>query len=121
VDVQFRTVWGVEVPSWGEPPAIVRSLALRDQAPTTPGPAAEATATAFERLIERLVEAAPRELLIERLSEQLARTTRQVNQLEQRLAPALQAQIGTVRRVLEEREREDHQRLLHLLGTRERG
>lgn len=121
VDVTMRVVWGVEVPDLGDIPPVVRSLALREQAPATPGPAAAEAATAFERLVEHLLESATRELLLERLGDQLARTTRQVNVLEQRLQPRLHAELTAMRRVLEEREREDHLRLRHLTeGGRER-
>lgn len=118
LDIDTRMVWGVSVPSFGDHPPIVRTLAQRDVAPETVGPAAEQAAAAFEHLVERLVDAAPREILLERLGEHLARTTRQLNVLEQRLAPRLGAERTEIARVLEEREREDHLRLRHLLRTR---
>lgn len=118
IEVEVTSAWGVEVPTFGPPPHLVRSLGMRDQAAATVGPAAEEATTAFERLVERLVAAAPRELLLERLGEHLARTTRQVNMLEQRLAPRLEADHAEMRRVLEEREREDHVRLRALLRRR---
>jgi vacuolar-type H+-ATPase subunit D/Vma8 len=104
----------VEVPIIADVPPVVRALTLREQAPSTPGVAAAEAATAFEHLIERLLETATRELLLGRLGEQLARTTRQVNVLEQRLEPRLRAELTATRRVLEEREREDQLRLRHL-------
>jgi V/A-type H+-transporting ATPase subunit D len=41
-----------------------------------------------------------------------------VNTLENRVAPGLSAEIHRVRALLEEREREDHTRLKHLLRLR---
>ena len=51
------------------------------------------------------------EMLLRRLGEALARTSRQVNMLEQRLAPTLSDQVARMRRTLDEREREEHRRL----------
>jgi vacuolar-type H+-ATPase subunit D/Vma8 len=59
-------------------------------------------------------------MLLRRLGQALAQTSRQVNTLERRLAPGLEGQMGDVRRALEEREREERLRLRHLLGRRER-
>jgi V/A-type H+/Na+-transporting ATPase subunit D len=111
IATELRSVWGVEVPALGAHAAVARTLALRDQDPGTPGTAAEATTTELERLVDELLEAASREVLLERLGEQLARTTRQVNRLEQRVAPGLAARCAEIVRALEEREREDHVRL----------
>ena len=54
-----------------------------------------------------------------RLAEALRRTSRQVNTLENRVAPGLSGEIHRVRALLEEREREDHTRLKHLLRLRQ--
>ena len=53
----------------------------------------------------------PREMLLQRLGQALAQTSRQVNTLERRLTPGLTSQVLRVRRTLEEREREEHFRL----------
>ncbi len=53
-------------------------------------------------------------MLLQRLGLALSRTTRQVNMLEQRLAPALESRVAEVRRRLEEREREEKTRLLRI-------
>ena len=83
-----------------------RGKAARGTAPGSTGPsAAEATAR-FEALADLLLDAAPREMLLRRLGQALAQTSRQVNTLEQRLAPTIEGQMTSVRRTLEERERE---------------
>jgi V/A-type H+/Na+-transporting ATPase subunit D len=51
-------------------------------------------------------------MLLQRLGMALARTTRQVNMLEQRLTPELKSRLAEVRRRLEEREREEKTRLI---------
>lgn len=121
VDVTPGLVWGVAVSRIDERPPAVRTLPARGTPPVAVGPAAVEAASRFEALTDLLLEAAPREMLLRRLGEALAQTSRQVNTLERRLAPTLSSQIATVRRTLEEREREEHRRLKHLrrrsLGT----
>jgi vacuolar-type H+-ATPase subunit D/Vma8 len=107
-------VWGVAVSRIDERPPAVRTLPARGTPPVAVGPAAVEAASRFEALTDLLLEAAPREMLLRRLGEALAQTSRQVNTLERRLAPTLSSQIATVRRTLEEREREEHRRLKHL-------
>jgi V/A-type H+/Na+-transporting ATPase subunit D len=112
VRVQVRTgqVWGVSVSELMETPRFARTLAARGIAPGA-SPAAVEAASAFEQLADLLVGAAPREMLLRRLGEALAQTSRQVNSLEHHLTPELQAQLTSVRRTLDEREREEHVRL----------
>jgi len=89
-----------------------RTLAARG---TSPGTAALA-ADEFEVLADLLLDAAPRELVLRRLAAALAQTTRQVNTLEHRVTPALEARLAAIRGALEEREREEHTRLIWLTG-----
>jgi len=114
VEVQGGSVWGIVVSRIAARPALLRTLAARGTAPGLTGPAAAAAASAFERLADLLLEAAPREMLIRRLGEALARTSRQVNTLERRLAPALRISVRDMRRTLDEREREELLRLKRL-------
>ena len=118
VEVQADQVWGVPVASIVGRAALTRTVAARANAPGTAGPAAVAAAGEFERLSELLLDAATREMLLRRLGEALAQTSRQVHTLERRVVPALQSQMAGVRRTLEEREREEHLRLKHLSRSR---
>ncbi len=111
VDLAPGAVWGVAVSTITRRPPLVRTLPARGMAPAGAGPATVEAAGRFEALADLLLEAAPREMLLRRLGDALARTSRQVNVLERRLAPALASQIATVRRALEEREREAHRQL----------
>ncbi len=114
VEIRPLSVWGVPASAITDAPTVARTAASRG---TPPGPARAAlleTAEHFERLVDRLVTSAPRELLLQRLGQALSSTTRQVNVLEQRLAPGLARQLMDVRRRLEEREREEHGRLQRL-------
>lgn len=117
VDVEPGSVWGIVVSRIVSRPPLARTLAARATAPGETGPAAGAATAEFERLADLLLEAAPREMLIRRLGEALAQTSRQVNTLERRLAPALRASVTGMRRALDEREREERLRLKRLKGT----
>lgn len=119
VEIESAQVWGVPVASIVARPPLTRTLGARGNAPGAAGPTAVGAAAEFERLTELLLDAATREMLIRRLGEALSQTSRQVHTLERRVAPSLLGQMGSVRRTLEEREREEHLRLRHL--SRRRG
>ena len=118
VSIEPGSVWGIVVSRVTGRPMVARTLAARAVSPQLTGVAAVDAAAEFEQLVDLLLEAAPREALIRRLGDALARTTRQVHALERRVAPQLRAQVTGVRRSLEEREREERQRLKHLHGLR---
>lgn len=118
VSISGRSLWGIAVAVIGDRPTVRRTLGARGTAPGAAGPAAARAAAEFEALTELLLEAAPQEMLIRRLGEALAQTSRQVNTLERRLTPGLEGQLTTVRRALDEREREEHLRLKHLRRRR---
>jgi len=117
VRVTARVVWGVPVADLEATGPIVRTLAARGLLPGSV-PATVEAAEAFERLTDLLVRAAPREMLLRRLGEALAQTTRQVNRLERRVAPDLRREAARVRSALDEREREEHSRLALLVHSR---
>jgi len=111
VEVRAGALWGVAVSRIEQRPPMVRTLPARGTTAGAAGPAAVEAAARFETLTDLLLEAAAGEMLLRRLGEALARTSRQVNMLEQRLAPTLSEQVARVRRTLDEREREEHRRL----------
>lgn len=118
VEIRATKVWGAAVAEIVGRSPVRRSLPARETAPALTGPAVAAAADEFEALVELLLDAASREGLIRRLGDALSRTSRQLNTLEQRVAPGLERQIVTTRRVLEEREREEHGRIRHILRRR---
>ena len=121
VEIRSGHVWGIAVAEILQRPLIPRTPQARGVPPAAAsGAAAEAT-TAFEELSELLLDAANREALLRRLGDAVARTSRQVNTLERRLLPSLRADLTTIRRTLDEREREEHLRLGRLLRARQRG
>jgi len=118
VTMRSTQVWGLDIASVLEAPRLERTLEARG---TAPGPTPAATveaAGAFETLAQLLIEAAPREMLLRRLGQEVARTSRQVRALERRVEPALTAAISTMKGLLDEREREEHLRLRHFLRRR---
>lgn len=118
VELRQAKVWGIGVAEIVDRGSVRRSLPARGTSPASTGPAAAAAADEFESMAELLLDAASRETLIRRLGRALADTSRQLNTLEQRLAPELEERIGRIRRVLDEREREEHTRVKHLLRRR---
>lgn len=118
VEIRAGQVWGISVSDLLDQPRLQRTLPARGTPPGSTGGAAAGAATEFEQLAELLVAAAPREALLRRLGEALARTSRQVNTLERRVSPALKDQLATIRRALDEREREEHLRLARLSAKR---
>ncbi len=118
VDLTVTESWGVTSGAVERLTPVSRTLRGRGQAPGLTGPATATAADEFERLTELLLDAASTEILLRRLADALARTSRQVNTLERRVAPELRSDIRRVRDLLEEREREDHTRLKHLLRLR---
>ncbi|HUL49196.1 MAG TPA: V-type ATP synthase subunit D [Gemmatimonadales bacterium] len=115
IEVEPGSIWGIPISTIVRRPALTRTVAARAAAPGLTGPAASQAATTFERLTELLLDAAPREMLIRRLGNALSQTSRQVNTLERRVAPALRRDMTQVRRTLDEREREERFRLKHSL------
>ncbi|MDP3980967.1 MAG: V-type ATP synthase subunit D, partial [Chlamydiota bacterium] len=72
---------------------------------------AEKTAIQFEELAGLLLKIASNEARVRRLGLEIKKTTRRVNALEQIIIPRFSAQIGYIRSVIEQREREDIFRL----------
>jgi V/A-type H+-transporting ATPase subunit D len=118
VELEHQQIWGISVPSVASHSPVVRALTGRDTAAASIGPAAAQTAIEFERLVELVLEALPKEQLVRRLGDALAKATRQVNTLQLRVEPALTAELSSLRRMLEERERDERSRLRHVLRRR---
>jgi vacuolar-type H+-ATPase subunit D/Vma8 len=120
VDLDVERVWGVVVPQVRELPAVERDLSARATAPAmTPLSLFEA-ANRFESLVSHLLTAAAREVHVRALGAALARTSRQLHTLEQRVAPELATRMAEVGRALAERDREDQTRLRKLRDRRTR-
>ena len=119
LELRGGSVWGVPVAEIVDRDPAVREPAARG-IPAQAGLPTALAAENFEVLIDLLLDAAPREMVIRRLGLALARTTRQVNTLRLRVSPQLARREAGIRAALEEREREERLRLKHLLSHRSR-
>lgn len=121
--VRLRTVetWGLSAAELSDHDDPRRTAEARGTPPASTGPETLAAASQFEGLTEALLDAASREMLLRSVARALRRTTRQLNTLEHRVMPRLEDDIDQMRRVLEEREREEHVRIRHLLRRRGSG
>ncbi len=121
VELDVARTWGVVVPTLRDLPAWRRGLVLRATAPGATGPALFEAANRFEDLLAQVVDAVARETSVRALGAALARTSRQLHTLEQRVAPELETQIATTAGALEERDRDDQARLRKLRSLVARG
>jgi V/A-type H+/Na+-transporting ATPase subunit D len=116
IETSERNIWGTRVVD------VVKGYA----APTEARGAAaigssariEETAERFEGALEAIIRVAPLDRKMTRLADEIRKTTRRVNALEQRLLPGLQEQVTYIRGVLDQREREDVFRLKRLKKKR---
>jgi V/A-type H+-transporting ATPase subunit D len=74
---------------------------------------AEAT-DQFEEAVISILRVAPMDLKLRALAEDMRKTSRRVNALEQRLLPQLHTQVRYIQNALDQREREDIFRLKRL-------
>lgn len=113
LEVHDRRVWGVAVPEI-RARDLVRSFNARGYSPATTPAIVEETAEAFERILDQAIKIAAQETRLRRLGEEIRRTGRRVNALEQVLLPGLRGDAAGIVSVLEERAREETFRLKRL-------
>ena len=110
VGVVLRSVAGVQVAelTHGNVGRVVtgRGFTLGPSAPEV-----DAVAARYEDQVEAILAVAALELSLRRLAQEINRTTRQVNALEQVVLPRLRQERDRIGLVLDEREREDLARL----------
>jgi V/A-type H+-transporting ATPase subunit D len=117
--IEERNIWGVRVT---DVKSDYRARPAGGHRYTAIGASAriEDSTERFEAALERLIKIAPLDRKMHRLADEIRKTTRRVNALEQRLLPALQEQVKYIRSVLDQREREDTFRLKRLKKKRSR-
>ncbi len=111
IDMTGTKIMGVSVPvvTKGESP--VRTSFTRGYAITGVSSRIDETADKFERILDVIIEYADIETRLKRLGEEIQKTNRRVNALEQITVPALKEQVAYIRQALDERAREDNFRL----------
>jgi len=117
VKVSEKKLWGVKFPEV-ESSDGVKNIILRGFNPLSITSRIDDTAESFEKLIDDIVKGVPVEIKMKRIGEEIKKTTRRVNALEQKIIPEINEQITYIRRVLEDREREDKFRLKRLKAKR---
>lgn len=103
VNIAVDNLFGVKVPRV-EPPEFSHELPF---SPVEAGSQTLAAAEQFRRLTEALVQVAATETRLRRIGEEIKKTNRRVNALEQLVIPGVQYQIREIRNVLDQRALEE--------------
>lgn len=113
VELEEKNIWGIRV---SEAASDYHARPAGGHRYTAIGASAriEDATERFEQALESLIKVAPLDRKMRKLAEEIRKTTRRVNALEQRLLPALQTEVDYIRAVLDQREREDIFRLKRL-------
>ena len=111
IDMTGTKIMGISVPvvTKGESP--LRTSFTRGYAITGVSSRIDETADKFERILDVIIEYADIETRLKRLGEEIQKTNRRVNALEQISVPQLKEQVAYIRQALDERAREDLFRL----------
>jgi V/A-type H+-transporting ATPase subunit D len=103
VDIKVENLFGVKVPQV-QPPSFNTDLPF---SPITAGARTLDAASQFRRLIEALIRVAATETRLRRVGEEIKKTSRRVNALEQIVIPGISQQIRDIRSVLDQRALEE--------------
>jgi V/A-type H+-transporting ATPase subunit D len=106
LEVTGANVMGVPVPVI-EQKSVARHPLNRGYSLASVSSRIDAVADAFEALLDHTIEVAESEMRLRRLAEEIGRTTRRVNALDNVLIPRLETERNYIQMVLEERARED--------------
>jgi V/A-type H+-transporting ATPase subunit D len=110
LDVTTASVMGVRIPHI-EQKRVARSILERGYSIVNTSITIDETASAFEEEVEAILQLAEIELRLTRLGDEIQRTSRRLNALDQFLIPRLEAERDFIQTALDERERADHFRL----------
>lgn len=111
VDIAGTHVMGVPIPVIKKAESPIKNELNRGYGVTGVSARIGDTASKFEQIIDTMIESADIETRLRRLGEELQKTNRRVNALENIVVPELQEQIKFIYNALDERAREDHYRL----------
>lgn len=110
---ELENIWGTRVPrlavEWPRGTTV---------SPLSVGGQTLAAQTAFRRFSQALFLVGNTELRLRRIGEEIKKTARRVNALEQAVIPGIQAQIHYIQQVLDQQEQEDIFRLKRIKGKR---
>ncbi len=106
LNMRFTNLWGVVIPEI-EATGFRRSIEARDFSPIAEGIGITEVAEAFEDVMTLIVDLTSNEVRLRRLGEEIRRTTRRINVLEEVVIPETVGVIKRIEAILGERERED--------------
>jgi V/A-type H+-transporting ATPase subunit D len=110
VQLEEQNIWGTKVVDVSSE-FKAREPANREYSSIATSARTDETVLSFEVALEDIIRVAPKLHKLGRLAEEIRKTTRRVNALEQRLLPTLEQQVRYIMGVLDQREREDIFRL----------
>jgi V/A-type H+-transporting ATPase subunit D len=110
LSVEKEKVWGMDLGTI-KAQNIVRTPAERGIGLIDTSSHVLEAAQAAESMLDQLVKCAPLERNIQMIGEEIKKTNRRINALNEYLLPKLRGEVRAIARVLEEREREDTFRL----------
>lgn len=116
--VKVQNIWGVLVPE-AERTEWRRGLFERGYSPLATSARVDEVAARFEEFLESILEMSPLLFKVRKLGEEIRKTTRRVNALEQRVIPQLRDEMNYIQSTLEQREREDVFRLKRIKQKQE--
>ena len=110
VDIIVRNVWGTKIPDVAVT-EVRRPLLERAQNPVATSARTIESSANFEEVIAAILAVAATEIKLRKIGEEIKKTTRRVNALEQVVIPRLRGETRYISSVLEQRAREDVFRL----------
>ncbi len=111
VDIEGMTIMGVSVPLVKPTPSVKKNAFTRGYSPTGVSLRIDDAAQAFEETVNVIIAYAQLETRLRRLGEEISKTNRRVNALEQIRIPELRSQVAYINSTLDERSREELFRL----------
>ncbi|MDR7554364.1 MAG: V-type ATP synthase subunit D [Armatimonadota bacterium] len=110
LDIAIRNVWGTKIPEVAITD-VRRSVLERGQNPVATSARTMASTSQFEDVVSAILAVAATEIKLRKIGEEIKKTTRRVNALEQVVIPRLRMETRYIASVLEQRAREDVFRL----------
>lgn len=111
MDITGYRVMGVAVPVISQDPRPPRNIMNRGYSPIDVSVRVDEAAYGFEKTINAIMRYAEAETRLRRLGEEISKTNRRVNALEQVRIPELQEHVRIIEQALDERQREELFRL----------
>lgn len=119
IDVVTRNVWGIRIPEVAGQ-GLHRGLLERGYSPISTSARTIESTTNFEEVLEAVLAVANTEIKLKKIGEEIKKTTRRVNALEQVVIPRISREIRFINDILEQRAREDVFRLKRIKAKLEK-